>query len=358
MIARRLRGIGRLTILVLGIVLAVTRTASAEVTGHWVKAAPFPVTMGELYGASVAGKLIVFGGLAPGGVAPAGVVYEYDPASDTWTRKHDMARPAHHTAQAALGGKIYVFGGFAKSNTDKPGWLPTNDAEAYDPAADTWTALAPMPTPRGAAIAVAYQGKIYVIGGAGMHPGVKPAPLGFEPPSVHRSLPTVEVYDPAANRWAERSPMPTARNHIAAAGAVGGRIYVIGGRIGSVIMNGDNIDLVESYDPATDSWGALGARMPTARSGGGYGVYHGKIYVGGGEFQLNGLLGAYRAFEVYDPASNSWQTLPYLPEPRHGCMAAFIGNKLHIVGGTIQSDLGFSVPLDMASHAVFVVDGG
>ena len=79
------------------------------------------------------------------------------------------------------------------------------------------------------------------------------------------------------------------------------------------------------------------AKMPTARSGGGWATYGGKIYVGGGEVATNSLVGAFRALEAFDPASNSWAILPSMPMPRHGVAGAMIGNKLHLVSGMITS---------------------
>ena len=74
--------------------------------------------------------------------------------------------------------------------------------------------------------------------------------------------------------------MPTPRNHMGV-GAVNGKIYVIGGRVGSAFISlASDISLVEVYDPATDVWGPPGARMPTARSAVASGVYDGKIYCG------------------------------------------------------------------------------
>jgi N-acetylneuraminic acid mutarotase len=67
--------------------------------------------------------------------------------------------------------------------------------------------------------------------------------------------------------------MPTPRNH-AYAGSVNGKIYVIGGRAAHpFITAASNLDIVDEYDPSTDQWGPQKARMPTARSGGGFATY-------------------------------------------------------------------------------------
>jgi N-acetylneuraminic acid mutarotase len=111
-----------------------------------------------------------------------------------------------------------------------------------------------MPSKRGSAVAAVVNGKIYVIGGAAIHPGSSEPSL--QPAKPHRSVGTVEEYDPKTNSWAQRSSMPTARNH-AAIGAVNNKIYVIGGRLGSAfIFTASNTNVVEEYDPAIDQVGS------------------------------------------------------------------------------------------------------
>src|SRR5215467_8993592 len=208
--------------------------APALAQGKWAKLAPFPDPSEELLGASAGGKMYVFCGLAPGWV-PKGLVYEYDPATDKWAKKKPMALPSHHVAFAELKGKIYVFGGFVLPPKGQPAaWDPIDNAWEYDPAADSWKALEPMPTKRGAAGAAVANGKIYVIGGAASLPGVTEA--GIHPARPINVLATVEEYDPATNTWRTRRSMLVARNHHGAAG-VGDKIYAIGGRVGSAFIS-------------------------------------------------------------------------------------------------------------------------
>ena len=308
----------------------------------WSRLALFPEPSEEVYGIASGGKLYVFGGL---GAAwkPKGLVYEYDPAADKWTKKKPMALPSHHVALAELNGKIYVIGGFKLPQSGPPAWEPINNTWEYDPANDTWKALAPLPTKRGSPNAAIVNGKIYVIGGASTHPGSKETAV--HPARPHRSMDTNEVYDPATNTWETRSPMPTARNH-AAIGAVNNKIYVIGGRVGAAFMlvPASSTDIVEEYDPATDQWGVLKRSMPTARSAMSWGTYRGKIYVAGGEVRNANFWGAFRAVEAYEPATNSWSILPPIPIPRHGHAGDFIGSRLHIVSGDVTSLGGVKPP--------------
>ena len=318
--------------------LAFVTTALAQMpTSPWKKGAPFPEPDEELYGVTANGKLYVFGGW-DGGKA-RGVAYEYDPATDKWTKKTSMPRPAHHAALAAANGKIYVMGGFVPpKDTAIPvggAWEPIDNAWEYDPAADSWKSLPPLPGKRGSAVAAEVGGKIYVIGGATTVEGSKDPFFTFFGPS--RVLGTNDVYDPATNKWESREPMSVPRNH-AFSGVVNGKIYVIGGRTGhGFILSATNTDVVEEYNPVNDTWSAPKERMPTARSGGASGTDGRRIYVAGGEVTTKDLVGAFKSVEAYDPATNSWITLPSMPMPRHGIAGAVIGNRFHLVSGMMQS---------------------
>src|SRR6185503_3127669 len=345
--------------------LVFVTTALAQMpTSPWKKGAPFPEPDEELYGVAVNDKLYVMGGWDDG--KAGGVNYEYDPGTDKWTKKQPMPRPAHHAAMAAANGKIYVMGGFvAPTDTALPlgaAWQPIDNAWQYDPVADAWKSLPPLPTKRGSAVAAEVGGKIYTIGGAttmegrvlndsnGRLESKDPFFTAFGPSRV---LSVNEVYDPATNKWETRKSMSVPRNHAFSA-AVNGKIYVIGGRTGQgFILTATNTDVVEEYDPLSDSWNAPRERMPTARSGGVTGTDGRFIYVAGGEVTTQQLVGAYRAIEAYDPLTDSWIKLPSMPMPRHGAAGAVIGNRLYLVSGMIQS-AGALVFLDptLATHTV------
>jgi N-acetylneuraminic acid mutarotase len=346
--------------------LVVVAPALAQMPASpWKKGAPFPEPDEELYGVAANGKLYVIGGWDDG--KAGGVNYEYDPATDKWTKKQSMPRPAHHAALAAANGKIYVMGGFVPpTDTALPlgaAWQPIDNAWQYDPIADSWKSLAPLPTRRGSAVAVEVGGKIYTIGGATtmeqrvledssgrLFESKDPFFTAFGPSRV---LSVNEVYDPATNKWESRQPMSVPRNHAFGA-AVNGKIYVIGGRTGhAFILTATNTDVVEEYNPVSDTWSLPKERMPTARSGGVAGTDGRRIYVAGGEVTTQELVGAFRAIEAYEPLTNTWSALPPMPMPRHGVAGAVIGNRLYLVSGMIQS-AGALVFLDpqLATHTV------
>lgn len=329
------------------LILGTLMVFAQQAPGRWVtnKFAPLPEPSEEYTSVVANGKLYLVGGNAvaptPGAkpVHPSRV-QEYDLATDTWTKKKPVPFGADHMTAAEYRGKIYVFGGQALAS----GGVPTAILDTvweYDPAADSWKALAPMPSRRTAAVAVEAGGKIYVIGGN------TDVPAGL-------TVSTNDSYDPATNQWESHRPMPTPRNH-PAAGVVGGKIYVIGGRLAAPNIGGffsSNTDVVEEYDPATDAWRPM-TKMPTARSGHGWTTYQGRIYVAGGEHRDSHMDAIFRDVEVFDPAINDWFRLPPMPTARHGVNVAAFGNRLYVIGGHLAFAAVGSHALDATHNEVF-----
>lgn len=81
-----------------------------------------------------------------------------------WVRRADLPNPRNHMSGVGLGGLAYAIGGQHHENENTGNQA---QVDAYDPATDTWTRVADLPTPRGhtTASAVVHQGRILVIGG-------------------------------------------------------------------------------------------------------------------------------------------------------------------------------------------------
>jgi N-acetylneuraminic acid mutarotase len=200
-------------------------------------------------------------------------------------------------------GKIYVMGGFS-------GGIEVNTMEIYDPLTDTWTAGAAMPQQtRGAAVAKARNGLIYLFGGA--FSGI---------------LSTVQVYNTTANTWTTKTPLPVGVWMAAAVTADNGEIYVFGGSSSGAFYtyNGTQV-----YDPDADTW-STGADVPTGKCEfGAVKASNGLIYTIGGS---NGTV--LSSVEVYNPATDTWITKASMPAPKLE-FGATVGpdNKIYIIGG-------------------------
>jgi len=170
------------------------------------------------------GKVYVIGGQdADDNKLIFSTVHEYDPVTDTWTKKADMPTPRMMLSTCVNNGKIYAIGGWGGAIP------PLTNVEEYDPIADKWTKKANMSEFRHSLFSCAVDGKIYSIGG-----------LGFN------VLSTLEAYDPIIDTWTKKANMPTARCHISGAGCViDGKIYVIGGSR----WDWNVLSTVEVYNP-------------------------------------------------------------------------------------------------------------
>ncbi|MBL7224386.1 MAG: trypsin-like peptidase domain-containing protein [Candidatus Brocadiae bacterium] len=110
------------------------------------------------------GSVLVLGGRSGDGFQKS--VERYDPAKDTWREATPMSvtRGHGHSATLLPDGRVLVVGG---SDYATGAWQPSRSAEAYDPAADRWTAVANLPKPcSGHTATVVGPGTVVVIGGS------------------------------------------------------------------------------------------------------------------------------------------------------------------------------------------------
>lgn len=277
-------------VVVLLLVLLVTTPAYAgkgNQPGTWYGLAPLPDLDGpgpriaNVEGAAVGGVgdtlIVAFGNEKQFGDTAA--VRLYDIPSNTWSL--GAPAPGGPRAELAYGelahaGKFYAIGG--RGGLDR--------LDCYDVAADMWTTLATMPTPRSAAAAAIVGNAIYVIGGrtTGGGPG-----SGLE-------LAVVERYDIAGDTWTTVASLPGPRSDMAVV-SHGGKIYVFGG----YTTGGTMVSDVDMYNPVKDTWTSL-TPMGNPRASLMAGKVGNYAYLIGGM----GLIGLVRVNEVYNITKDSW----------------------------------------------------
>ena len=106
-----------------------------------------------------------------------------------------------------INGKLYVAGGRNAAGT------AVATLHVYNPATNTWSTKAPMPSARFRAAGQVINGRLYVVGGNDAAGVV---------------LATTLAYDPATNQWSTKAAMPTARTRLGAA-VVNNQLYAVGG---------------------------------------------------------------------------------------------------------------------------------
>lgn len=314
----------------------------AGISASWFPKAPMPIARAEVGVAAIDGSIYVIGGQAVGADGTPSwattLNQVYDSATDQWQTRAPLPEKLSHPGVAALGGRLYVVGGF----TDIIHMGPRPVAFVYDPDTDRWDRLPDISSARGSVAVAAVAGRLHIFGGRQQDRVEKiPGPPGA--PELHAALGSVtlhQVFDPAKGKWTSAAPLPgPARDHAGIA-VLGGKIHVFGGRIADV---SDNLVRHDVYDPATDTWSAA-APLPVPRSAGAFTVLDGRILYAGGECRPGGAPGTPNAFDdatAYDPATDRWEALPPLPGARHAFGAATVGHTAYFAGGAQLCGGGF-----------------
>lgn len=203
----------------------------------WREAGRMPGPLCETVGVELGGRLHLVTGRSPGAAngqwndqVDVDTHRVFLPEAGRWETARPCPMARNSAAGAVLYGALWVAGGRTV------GGGGTGRLDRYDPVADRWDTLAPMPASPvtgqqvGGGLAMAAAGgKLVAFGGEWFAPGGGGV------------FAETWVYDPAADRWAPGPPMRTPRHGLAAA-AVDGVIYAIaggelvsGGRAGGVV---------------------------------------------------------------------------------------------------------------------------
>lgn len=139
--------------------------------------------------------------------------------------------------------------------------------------------------------------------------------------------------------WATAANLPTPRHDFGVA-VVDGRIWILGGTTGTGTVR---LGSTEVYDPATNSWQS-GPALPSARSGLSATTIGQHIYVFGGASPEQGSTATVAAL---DTTTGQWRQRASLPTPLAGQAVAQLNGKVYIIGGRQQGS---------ATDAVYAYD--
>ncbi len=178
---------------------------------QWTTLAPIPT--GRERGAAVAGvidgKIYVAGGFR--GAAASDLVDVYDPGSNGWTALASVPATRDHACGGVIAGELVFAGGrTVQTNSPRP------DVWSFAPSSGSWTPRMPMPTGRGGMGCGVIGDVLYTTGGEG------------NPAVASGVFPDVEAFSPATNAWTELAPMPNPKHGVAGA-VWNGALYLCGG---------------------------------------------------------------------------------------------------------------------------------
>jgi outer membrane protein assembly factor BamB len=189
----------------------------------------------------------------------------------TFTKVAALQVPVRYPAVAALGGKVFVFGG--QAITGPHAGAPLDAIQAIDPARHTAAVIGHLPEPLAGAAAVTVGGELFVAGGESsaaqprtpgvgttqLGPGEKSAAAGAEgSSSPTATVSTIWAFDPTTKRLLPAGHLQVPVSHTAVAVA-GGAAWIVGGE-----SNGALVSSVQMLRPdrAFGTAGAPGAGSP------------------------------------------------------------------------------------------------
>jgi hypothetical protein len=251
----------------------------------------------------------------------------FDPVADAWVALAPL--PAYnasghggvsHAGIATDASNIYLAGGYSANTAGNGQIFGSVEVYRYNVAANTYTRLPDLPQARAAGGLAYVDGQLHYFGGTNQARNV-------ETPE-HWAL---KLADLAAG-WVARAPLPNPRNHLGSA-VIDGRLYVVGGQHGQDAPATSQAEL-DVYDPTTNTW-ALRAPMPTALSHIAATTVNGQLIVLGGEtaYNVNTAITS-----SYNPATNVWTSLSPLPAARFAGIAGAIAGTIYFAGGSAKKD--------------------
>jgi hypothetical protein len=272
----------------------------------WSYSSHYPIPIRDHAVAALGSRLYGFGGYredAP--VGPIATAYRFS-LTGGWSSVIPMPQPRIYHAVAADGNRIYIEGG-RDTTTRATLW-------AYNPNLGAYQILAPAPRATTFHALVHLNGKLYRIGGS-LSDGTETN--------------TVDVYDIGVNTWSTVAPYPAAARRILAV-AYNGYNYAGGGD------NGIYIAKTYRYNPATNVWDDAAVRdFPSGRTAAATAVLNGHWLVtggGGGTVSTSTI-----ALDLSHP-TDPWDYRASLPAATWGWAGATLGQLFYGFGGEVSSE--------------------
>lgn len=238
-------------------------------------------------------RFVVFAG---GHTPAAGVLTRvdiFDTEAQTWSLA-DLSEARALVSMGALGSKLFIAGGI--TNTDASGQV-----DIFDSQTGLWT-TASLGSPRSMMSVVSVGNKLLFAGG-----GV----LDFV------FTQDVDIFDGDTGNWSTGKLNQWIFANSLRGVAAGGKAFFAGGK--------DPFDIVDVFDPATNTWDTL--HSPSLHQLFPMVAIGDKVFLGGG---LNNPAGQ---VDIFDAKTNTWTNAGNLSTWRYSGAGAAVGNKVLFAGG-------------------------
>jgi len=263
-----------------------------------------PVSREVVLPTSVAGRVLLVGGVTANGSTSNGVFY-LDTATGALAELPNLPVATHDAAGAAIGSRYVVVGGGSSA--------PAATVQTLSPGAGT-TTQAVLSAARADASGVSVGNTAYVVG-------------GYDGPAMDAEV--LSTTNGTTFQQVATLPVPV---RYAAVAAVGGNIYVFGGES----LSGAPVGAVQEVEPSLHSARVV-ADLPVALGGASAAAFGGAVYVAGG---VNASGQPQAAVYAFDPATGRVLRAGQLRVPVAYAGAAVSGGRMWVVGGQLDGGAG------------------
>lgn len=231
----------------------------------------------------------------------------YDANTNTWSAGPSMSRFRYgHTATTLQNGRVLVVGGYGAGYH--------NSAEIYNPTTNSWSNTTSMSVARFRPTATLLDdGRVLVVGGT--------------PGTYLDSSGSSDLYDSAGGTRSSGPNLKTARYAHTATKLSNGCVLIIGG-----VDTSGNVPGAERWCPGMTDFAAIAGNAAKRVEATMTTLSDNRVLVAGGH---DGTGVPYSTADIYDPATNTWQSTDLLQVARSRHAAVRLnGDRVLFIGGS------------------------
>jgi N-acetylneuraminic acid mutarotase len=247
--------------------------------------------------------------------------WRYNTNTNSWTQLADMPMSMTGDGSGQIGDKIYLVGGWQNTSDVDDSWITVDSILEYDMVKDTFIFRQKAPYRMGAMISCMMNDEMYLFGGMGI-PGVLIYPY------------KARKYDPVNEIWDTTSIPDMQYPHLmhGTAEVVNGDIYVLGGCAPMTLDFA--IQPSERYDG--EKWEPI-AEMPVPTVLHTSVIHENRILLfGGDDFWSGPTSNSIDLVQEYDPLTDSWRLMEPMPFRRSAMGGGKVGNFVYLTGGALD----------------------
>jgi N-acetylneuraminic acid mutarotase len=247
----------------------------------------------------------------------------------TWGTAKSAPTPTHEVNGEVVNNKLYIFGGH-DFNKRPNYWTTTKRSYVYDPAVNTWSAIADLPhLPNGPDFGgVANEGItndgtfIYLAGGYISNAAGTGQVFGTK---------QVWKYDITLNSYSRLPDLPRALG-VGQLKYLNGKLHYMGGA--DLSRNDVGVHYVLDLNNLAAGWKTLASLINAVNQGGAV-VFENKIYFMGGSHNHDNMAVVQKTLQVYDEVTNTWKKLADMNTGRDHISSSVVvkGNRILVLGG-------------------------